>query len=232
MRLASKGQSLAAGLTEDLGSTGKSDGMTAKTKPYVTVVCLMLFLAACGGGGGGSSGSGVDPRLARLDLYESQNLRVLGDPGAGVMGMPTTATDSIPTGGRMTFAGSGSIRVETPVRPLVLFGDAQLRVDFDGGNAAGEIVNAFGTNASGAVVDYSGTILLESNAIGQDMPLVYAGSLSTADQTLSFAGMMNGMLLGNPTTAFAAADLEAEVDQNGVMRSATVIVVLEETQTP
>ena len=201
-------------------------------KRRVTALCALLGLAACGGGGGGGGDSGIDPRLARLEVYEAQKLRVLGDPGAGVMGMPITAAEDMPTGGEMTFAGSGSIRVESPVQPLVLFGDAQLRVDFDGNQATGEMTNTFGTNAGGRVVDYSGVITLESTAPGQNMPLHYAGSLREGDQTLAFAGVMNGIFLGNPTTAFTAADLEADVDQNGVTRSATVIVTLEETQTP
>ncbi|EBA11461.1 hypothetical protein [Roseobacter sp. CCS2] len=193
---------------------------------------FLLNLAACGGGGGGGGGSGVDPRLARLDVYEAQKLRVLGDPGAGVMGMPTTNDANVPTAGALDFSGSGTIRVETGTAPLVIFGDASLRVDFDNGNATGAIENTFGTNRTDDVVDYDGRISLQGNTVGQNMPLNYAGTLSEGDQTLGFDGTLTAVLLGNPTAALSGADLEAEIDQNGVMRSGTLVITMEETDTP
>ncbi|MEO0932045.1 MAG: hypothetical protein AAFY14_15590, partial [Pseudomonadota bacterium] len=90
----------------------------------------LMCLAACGGGGGGSSDAGIDPRLARLDIYEAQKIRVLGDPGAGVVGMAPTPVDAIPDMGTVVFDGSATIRVETTPAPRVLFGDAQVSVGF------------------------------------------------------------------------------------------------------
>ncbi|MEJ8560954.1 hypothetical protein QTO30_06780 [Yoonia sp. GPGPB17] len=195
---------------------------------------LLLSLAACGGGGGGGGGSGIDPRLARLDVYEAQKLRVLGDPGAGVMGMPVTTAEDVPVGGAMTFAGSGTMRVETGAEPVVIFGDARLSVDFDNGDAAGAIENTFGTNANGDVMDYNGTIALQSDGPGQNMALDYQGTLNSSGRALTFDGTMRGVFLGNPVRALTAGDLEAGIDDNGVMRSGTLIVTMEveETQNP
>ncbi len=199
-------------------------------KQTTPILALVFCLAACGGGGG--SGSGIDPRLARLDIYEAQKLRVLGDPQAGVMGVPITLDENLPIGGAMAFAGAGTIRVETGGAPLVLFGDAALEVDFDNGTALGAIENSFGTNTRGTVVDYNGAITLQSSSTTQDMPLAYEGTLFAGDETLAFAGTMDGVFLGNPTIALSAADLEAHVAQNGTQRTATIVVTLEQVPLP
>ena len=199
---------------------------------HATALGLLFCLSACGGGGGGGGGSGIDPRLARLDVYEAQKLRVLGDPGAGVMGMPVTADTNMPTGGAMSFAGYGTIRVETGAMPLVLFGDAGVQVDFDTNTATGAIENSFGTNARGDVVDYTGAVTLQAAVTTQDMPLTYDGALSAGDTTLDLSGTMTGVFLGNPTTALTAADLEAGILQNGTPRTATVVVIFEQTPPP
>ncbi|PJI92244.1 hypothetical protein BC777_1089 [Yoonia maricola] len=198
---------------------------------FTMTLVFLFWLAACGGGGGGSDRGGIDPRLARLNIYEAQKLRVLGDPGAGVMGMPRTADENLPMG-TMDFSGSGTMRVENGVTPIVIFGDATLRVDFGSGDAAGAIENAFGTNSADDLVDYGGTITLQGTAAGQDMPLDYAGTLSEGDQTFGFDGTLTAVFLGNPTTALSGADLEAEIDHNGVMRSGTLVITLEETDAP
>ena len=195
----------------------------------VIIIAGLTCLTACGGGGGGGgSSSGIDPRLARLDIYEAQKLRVLGDPGAGVPGLPVTADENVPGGGAINFAGSGTIRVEARAAPIVIFGDATLRVDFVNGNATGAIDNTFGTNSSDAVIDYSGSLSLQSGVASQDMPVDYAGTLTGGGQTLGFDGTLTALLLGNPTIALSGADLEAEIDQNGVMRSGTLVITMEE----
>lgn len=199
-------------------------------KHAATVLGLLVWLAACGGGAGG--GGGIDPRLSRLDLYEAQKLRVLGDDGAGVMGVAATADENMPAGGVMTFAGHGAIRIETGGQPLALFGDAQMQVDFDNSNAFGVIENTFGTTTGGEVVDYTGAITMQGTAATQNMPLSYGGTLSAGDRTLVFAGAMNGVFHGNPTVALSAADLEAAVMQNGTPRTATVVVTFEQVPAP
>ncbi|WP_342071367.1 hypothetical protein [Yoonia algicola] len=193
--------------------------------PYLRTICLLLWLAACGGSGGG--GGGIDPRLTRLDIYEAQKLRVLGDPGAGVMGMDMTADDSVPTTGALSLAGFATLRIEIGTDPLVLFGDADLQIDFDTSAAQGAVTNVFGARAGADIADYGGVIDLQSTAVGQDMPLTYAGELSGAGQTLGFAGVMTGVLLGNPVSAFAGGDLEAQVDHDGTIRDGTVVIALE-----
>ncbi|HEV8035326.1 hypothetical protein [Yoonia sp.] len=195
-------------------------------KHYACAICLLSGLAACGGGGGG--GSGIDPRLARLDIYEAQNLRVLGDPAAGVVGMGETADENIPTTGTMSLTGFATMRVETGSQPIILFGDADLQIDFDTSAAQGAVSSVFGGSSDADIADYTGTIDLQSNAVGQDMPLGYAGALSGGGQTLGFAGVITGVLLGNPASAFAGSDLEAQVDQNGTTRDGTIVIVLEE----
>ncbi len=199
----------------------------------VLVLGMLICLAACGGGGGGGgtsgSGAGIDPRLARLDIYEAQKLRVLGDPGAGVMGMPITNDENVPTDGDLTFDGSASLRVETAMQPLVVFGDAQFRINFDDGTALGEVENAFGTDSNGNVVNYAGQIDLDSDEPGQNMAISYAGTLAASGQILTLAGEMDGVFLGDQATAIAAFDLEAEVDRNGSIEDATLVMTLEAT---
>lgn len=199
-------------------------------KHAATGLGLLVWLAACGGGGGG--GGGIDPRLARLGLYEAQKLRVLGDDGAGVMGMAATADENMPAGGVMTFAGHGAIRIETGGQPLALLGDAQMQVDFGNSNASGVIENTFGATTDGKIVDYTGAITMQGTATIQNMPLSYSGTLSAGDQTLVFSGAMNGVFRGNPTVALSAADLEAAVVQNGMPRTATVVVTFEQVPAP
>jgi hypothetical protein len=142
--------------------------------------------------------------------------------------MGVTADDNVPTTGAMSLAGFATMRIETGTQPLILFGDADLLIDFDSRAAEGAVTNVFGGRSGTDVADYNGSISLQSNVVGQDMPLSYAGDLSAAGQTLGFAGVMTGVLLGNPVSAFAGGDLEAQVDHNGTTRQGTVVIALEE----
>jgi len=200
-------------------------------KRAASIVGLPLWLAACGGGGGGDGGA-ADPRLARLDAYEAQELRVLGDPEAGVPGLPITAEGNLPDSGALSFAGFASLRVEIGTTPLVLFGNANLTVDFDGATAAGAVNNVFGNSNAQTIADFEGVLSIQGTVTGQNMPLSYQGTLTAPGQTLGFDGSLNGLFLGNPVAAFSAADLEADVDQNGTTRDATIVITLEETLMP
>lgn len=190
-----------------------------------TMIALLLLLCACGGGGGGGGGSGIDPRLARLDIYEAQKLRVLGDVGAGVPAMTPTAVENLPTAGALVFDGAATIRIEHATRPLVLSGDASMTMDFDTASATGTLDAFFGTNGAGQIVDYAGAIGLEGLTIGPDPVLDYAGALQAPGETLVFAGTMQGLYLGNPVGAVTVFDLEAGVTRNGAPSDATVIVI-------
>lgn len=192
------------------------------------------LLAACGGGGGGggSDGAGIDPRLARLDIYAAQKLRVLGDPGAGVVGMPVALPENIPQMGLVTFEGSATIRVEDGTEPLVLFGDATVTADFDQGATAGTLTQFFGNTSTGAVVDYAGQIDLTSIAAIQGLVFDYAGTLAGGAEALTFAGQMQGTFLGQDATALVGADLEALVDHNGQPKTATLVLISERAATP
>jgi len=201
-------------------------------RPMASTVILLLWLAGCGGGGSGGGGGGTDPRLARLDAYEALELRVLGDPEAGVPGMLLTTDANIPAGGSLSFSGFATLRVEVGITPLVLFGDADLTVDFDSTAAVGAVENLFGNADAQTVADYDGALSLEGNATGQDMPLSYLGTLTTAGQSLGFEGALNGVFLGNPVAAVSASDLEAMVNQNGTTRDATVVITLERILSP
>ena len=199
------------------------------------VLILLIFAgaAACGGGGGGGgSGSGIDPRLARLDIYEAQKLRVLGDPGAGVMGMAPTPTAAIPDTGFAVFEGSATLRVEMPDAPLVLFGDSSVSIGFADAAVDGTLDRFFGTNVAGNVVDYSGTVTIDSGSLDDSLTLGYAGVLSGSGASLVLDGTMDGELLGDPVGALSAADLEAVVIVSGSPAAATLIVIGETTAAP
>lgn len=189
-------------------------------------------MAACGGGGGGggSGGSGIDPRLARLDVYEAQKLRVLGDADAGVMGMALTDDAAMPVSGSADFAGFATIRVAAE-NPLVMFGDAAVSVAFDTGDPTGRIDAVFGSDSSGQVVDYDGVITLVNGVVGgaqaSDLQLGYAGTLSGPADTLVFDGTARGSFLGTPIAAIAVSDLEAAVQHNGLSTDATLLIVAE-----
>lgn len=201
-------------------------------KHYASAICCLVCLAGCGGGGAGGADAGIDPRLGRLDVYEDQKLRILGNPAMGVAAMPVTVQSNVPTSGSMMFMGSATVRVENGANPIVLFGDAELTVGFDNRDGAGTLDNFFGNNANGAVVDYAGSIGLLAVNDDAEMTLDYSGTLTAPGETLGFAGQMDGTFLGNPLGAFAAADLEANVDQGGTDRNATVVVIGEVTQPP
>ncbi|MDX8349572.1 hypothetical protein SLH49_16430 [Cognatiyoonia sp. IB215446] len=189
---------------------------------------LMMAVAACGGGGGdGGTGGGIDPRLTRLDLYEAQKLRVLGDPGAGVMGMATTSELAIPDSGSALFTGSATIRVETDAAPLVLFGDAEVTIGFADGQADGTLDSFFGTNAGGSVVDYNGAITIDGGELTDGVSLDYSGALTGAGENLVFDGTMEGQFLGDPVGALSAADLEADVIVSSTPTDATLVVIAE-----
>ena len=190
----------------------------------------VLALAACGGGGSDGGGSGIDPRLARLDIYEAQRVRILGDPGAGAMGMAQTDPGAMPTSGSADFTGFVSIRVESAT-PMTLFGGAGISVGFDTQEVTGRMDSFFGTNSTGSVVDYSGAIAIDGGSVGatagNSLTLDYAGALTTTGETLVFDGTATGSFLGTPIGAISLSELEAVVDHNGQLRDATLVILAE-----
>ena len=190
----------------------------------LTIATLLFCLAACGGSGGGG---GIDPRLTRLETYDAQRQRVLGDAGSGVPAMTATTAENVPTGGTMSLNGYGTLRVETGEAPLLLSGDAQLAVNFDQGAATGDLTNVFGTTPSETIADYNGAVDFQSATAGQDMVLSYAGNLQADGINLALDGEMTAILLGNPASALTASDLEAVVQQNGAAQDAAFVIVLE-----
>jgi len=202
-------------------------------KIWMTLVCGVWLLAACGGGGGaGAGGNAVDPRLARLDAYEAQNLRVLGDARVGIPAMAVASPQDIPLGGTASFVGGTTIRVELQSNPLVLYGDAAIGVDFDMGSVDGALTNFFGGVPQGAIADYAGEITVTGGVPAQNMALAYTGALSTAGVSLAFDGMLSAIFLGAPVTAIVASDLAAAVIHNGSTQDATIIVIGEGIVTP
>ena len=197
----------------------------------ILVLIVLLFTAACGGGGGSDDGTGPvrDPRLVRLDAYDAQKLRVLGDPGNGIPGMSQSPACASPPLGRAVFTGFTNIRIEDPDAPLILFGDASVTVVFGDGTVGGTLDQFFGTNGDGDVVDYAGQIDIDGGDITDGVSLDYGGVLTDADNTLVFDGTMEGTFLGDPVGALTAVDLEAAVIVSGTPLDATVIVVGETT---
>lgn len=192
------------------------------------LLTAFLLLAGCGGSGGGSDGGGgIDPRLARLDIYEAQKLRVLGDPGVGVIGMAPTET--MPDTGSAIFSGSATIRVENPGAALVLFGDTAVTISFDDAMVTGTMDNFFGTTSGGDVVNFGGTVTVDSGTLNPELTLDYAGALSASGEDVVIAGVMQGVFLGDPVGAISAADLEADVIYNDTPVDGTVIVIGETT---
>jgi hypothetical protein len=196
------------------------------------ILTTIMFLAACGGSGSDSDGGGIDPRLARLDVYEAQKLRVLGDPGAGVMGMAPTPQTAVPDMGAAVFTGSATVRVENPDTPLVLFGDSSITIGFADAAVSGTLDGFFGTNSTGDVVDYDGGITIDGGSLDDGISLDYAGALSAAGENLVFEGVMDGEFLGDPVSAISAADLQAGVIYNGGPVNATLVVIGETTDVP
>ncbi len=202
-------------------------------KIQVSYLALGLFVAGCGGGGGGDDpGSGIDPRVARLDAFDAQRIRVLGDVETGAIGMAPTPDADIPVTGAADFDGFTTIRVENPGGPLVLYGDTLVSVGFDTGDATGTMSAFFGTNAAGEVVDYGGEIAIDAGQIATGVSLEYGGALTEGTNTLVFDGTMTGIFLGDPLAALTASDLEAGVIYNGALVDATLVVVAETTSPP
>ncbi|WP_162561711.1 hypothetical protein [Yoonia vestfoldensis] len=192
---------------------------------WVRLLAIFVMLSGCGGGGD-SPGSGIDPRVARLDIYDGQRIRVLGDPGAGVMGMAPTTRD-LPVDGRAQFAGFATLRVEG-AQPLVLFGDAQLDVDFGASAVSGAMAGFFGTVPGAGVQDFTGEVAITDGPVARDLRLTYGGALSGGGQQLALSGSMTGAFLGDPVIALSAADLDPVVVQNGVTRNGTLVLVAEQ----
>ncbi|WP_322892089.1 MULTISPECIES: hypothetical protein [unclassified Yoonia] len=192
---------------------------------WVRLLAVIVMLSGCGGGGGDSPGSGIDPRIARLDIYDAQRIRVLGDPGAGVMGMAPT-TSNLPVDGSAQFAGFATLRVEG-AQPLVLFGDARLDIDFGASAVSGAMTGFFGTVPGAGVQDFAGEVTVTQGHVARDLRLTYGGALSGGGQQLALSGSMTGAFLGDPATALSAADLDPVVVLNGVLRNGTLVLVTE-----
>lgn len=192
-------------------------------------LAVIVILSGCGGGGGDSPGSGIDPRLARLDIYDAQRIRVLGDPGAGVMGMAPTTSD-LPVDGNVQFAGFATLRVEG-AQALVLFGDARLDVDFGANRVGGAMTGFFGTVPGAGVQDFAGEVAVTDGPVARDLRLSYTGALSGAGQQLALSGTLTGGFLGDPVAALSAGDLDPVIVQNAVTRTGTLVVVAERAPT-
>ena len=188
------------------------------------VLSVVTALTACGGSGGGG---GIDPRLARLDAYEAQRLRIFGDPAQGVAGMEPTNEEAVPDSGTATFSGSTNIRVEAPEDPLILFGDASLTLAFGEGVSTGIMTRFFGQTAGGGIADYGGQITLTGGIADPASTMDYGGTLIGGGTTLTFDGMLTTMFLGNPIGAVVATDVEAAISENGTVQSGTIFVAVE-----
>lgn len=193
------------------------------------MVFLIVSLAACGGGGGGGGGSGIDPRLGRIDVYEAQRDRVLGDPGAGVMAMPETDAAAVPVMGAVTYNGSMTISVETAV-PIFLAGDVDVTMDFAGGGVSGEMRNMFGRVEGQALQDYAGTLTIADGTVGDGntWSFDYAGTLDGGADTLVFAGQVDGAFYGTGAEAIAGAEFDALISVNGDIFDGSLTVVAED----
>ena len=192
-----------------------------------TSIVFVLLVTACGGGGGEDPGSGIDPRVARVDAFDAQRMRVLGDVGTGAIGMASTPDASLPISGSVNFEGFTTIRVENPNQPLVLYGDTAVTIGFGGGAVTGTMDAFFGTNDLGDVVDYGGEILIDAGSTTAGLTLDYGGALTEGVNTLVFDGTLEGLFLGDPLGAISASDLEAGVFYNGAPLDATVVLVAE-----
>ena len=201
---------------------------------------LLALLAGCGGGGaasgsGGGGGSRApldDPRIGRLDAYEAQKLRVLGNPSIGAAALPVTAPGDMPVAGTASFVGSATIRVEVPGNPVVLYGDADVAVDFQTGATTATLGGFFGGPAQQAVGDYQGIITATGTQVRQDMTLDYTGTLTRGQSNLTFGGEMAAVFLDTPVTALVASDLDAVVNVDGTGQDATLIVISEGAVVP
>lgn len=207
-------------------------GLKGVVMMHFWIFTAAMLLVACGGSSSDGGGSGIDPRLARLDIYEAQKLRVLGDPGAGVMGLAPTPDLAVPDMGTAVFAGSATVRVENPEAPLVLFGAAAITIGFADASVDGTMDRFFGTNSTGDVVDYDGRINIDGGNLDDGVSLDYAGVLSATGENLVFDGVMDGVFLGDPVSAISAADLQAGVIYNGMPVNATMVVIGETTDVP
>ena len=202
----------------------------------VMIILGFVLIAGCGGGGDGGGGAGIDPRLARIDIYESQRLRVLGEPGAGVMGMVETPDISMPDTGTASFTGAMTVRLETDPGVTTLAGDAVINMDFGLNTVEGTAENFFGTDPDGVLQDYAGTVTFDEGSIGAELPndwqAGYTGVLTAAAQTIVLDGTVDGSFLGDPIAAIAGAELVAQVVYDGNLVDGIVTVIGESTVVP
>ena len=191
----------------------------------------LIALIAASACGGDSEGSGVDPRLARLDAYDAQRQRVLGDPAMGVTGMPLTPEDAVPSTGQADFTGAATIQIAQPETVLSLAGDATLTIAFDDLSASGSVTRIFGDTPDGGFADYDGSLTLSGVADGAAFLLDYAGALTAGTDALTFDGTLETVLLGNPIAGFSASELEALIELAGGSLEGTVVIFGEGTVT-
>ncbi len=194
-------------------------------------VCLafLMLLAACGGGGGSSpKEEAPDPRLARLDAFDAQLERVLGDADTGIAGMPVTRDDLLPVTGQVTYEGLVAVRLETLPDDLALLGDASVTVDFTDGSVSGEMDAFFGEGADAEVVDYDGSLDIATLS-DSDAPFAagYNGRLSANGDVVVMDGTLEGVFHGSGAEALSAYDLEPNATFNGDEVNATVVLVAE-----
>jgi len=144
-------------------------------------------------------------------------------------GFSRTAWDEVPDSGTASFSGYATLVVDTAPAVSLLIGNANININFDNPGVIGSLTNFVGSDSSGNLEEYDGTIAVTSGTLARfrdnDFYAIYGGSLAAPGDSIIISGELEGEFVRTPLQGIQAKDTGVVASHNGTSTLADLKVV-------